>query len=220
MNLLPAEGNTKLEIDIQSLEQELMTRSLEVEREIVKGKLDTISNSFTEENLVIEGIPCNKEIVPKDVSVGRIRVTWNRPVYVGSKRGNPVRFYLADKLVKIPEKTKGSYRILSACALLGAFLPFDLTRRVIEYLMGVKLSGSTVKRYTETVGQFASENIEDILEKKKPELELSEDEILLVSIDGSSSLINGNQRKSNKRRVKGKRKKRRKKKKGFQKMII
>jgi hypothetical protein len=194
-------------LNIQNFELDLAAKSIEYEKTLVLQQLDEISSRFLKETLVFEGVECRRKISSTEISIGRVTVKWDRPIYIGYKEGKPVRYYPADQFINLPRKTKGSYQVLSNCALLCAFLPFALGRKIINLLMGINIGPATVKRYTETVGQFASENLPEILAKKVDEVRLKEDEILIASIDGSSSLINGSRSKSNKRKKKRNKKK-------------
>lgn len=189
-------------INVRQFEEELTTKSIQYEKELTLKKLKEISDLYNNETIEFEGIPCKRKNATTKISIGRVTVEWNRPIFVGYKEGKVHRFYPADECLKSPKKTRGSYQILANCALISAFIPFDLAKKIINLLMGTGIEGSTVKRYTETVGQFAIENFDEVLAQKKSELILAKNEILIASIDGSSSLINGRRSKSNKRRKK------------------
>jgi hypothetical protein len=75
---------------------------------------------------------------------------------------------------------------------------------MLSIIRGVKVPEASIQRYTESTGQFAIENLEDIIKSKKNEIILGQDEILIASIDGSSSMINGNNKKGSKRNSKKK----------------
>lgn len=209
MNLKIVDSGKKLNetLTVKDFELELVQKSLEYERKLVQEKLEGIASQFPAESMEFDGIKCKRKVRTTKVSIGRVSVNWSRPIYEGSKNGRTVRFYPADEAINQPKKTKGSYQILANSALLGAFLPFNLGSKILGLLMGVKLNGSTVKRYTESVGQFGAENIDEILKLKSSEITLEKDEILIASIDGSSSLINGTRLQSNKKKIrKGKKK--------------
>lgn len=187
---------------VAEFEKEIVENTIAYEKQLVQKKLDAIASRYQEDNLEIDGIVYFRKIVPTTVSIGRVSVTWHRPIYQGSRNGKKIRHYPADLDLNLPRKTTTSYQVLTNCALLAAFLPFNVCKKVISLLMGVGISEASVKRYSESVGQFAKENLEEIIENRQDMINLSEDEILIASIDGSSSLINGSSAKSNKKRKK------------------
>jgi len=198
------ESNTRL--DIKALEMKMAKESLELEKKIALEALNEISASFNEDIIMVNGVHYKKIIKEKKITICRVAVTWKRPVYEGSKKGKTVYYYPADDRLKAPKKTKQSYWHLSTVALLGTFLPYKLVCYIMKVLCYSSISESSVQRYTETVGQFGKENILEILEKRKPLSVLQKNEILISSIDGSSSMIIGNNKKSTKANSKNRKK--------------
>jgi hypothetical protein len=190
--------NNKPRLDIKTLEKKMAKESLEVEKKIALEALNEISASFIEETIMVNGVHYKKIFKEKKTTICRVTVTWKRPVYEGSKKGETVYYYPADDMLRAPKKTKQSYWHLSTVALLGAFLPYKLVCYIMTVLCYSSISESSVQRYTETVGQFGKENMLEILENRKPLTVLQKDEIFISSIDGSSSMIIGNNKNSTK----------------------
>jgi hypothetical protein len=191
----------------REIEEEMFNSSLELEKNIAKKHLEEIAKSFPEEVIIQDGVRYNRIDRAKEVHLGRVSVSWTRPIYEGSIKGKTVYIYPADNLLSPPSKGHVSYETLSLSSLLGTFIPFKIVAYMLSVIRGVKVSETSVQRYTESTGQFATENIEEIIESKKKDLILGENEILIASIDGSSSMINGNNRRSKKKK-KSKNKKR------------
>ena len=120
--------------DIRKLEEELTNKSIEFEKQLALEKLQEISSRFSSEIMVFDGIKCKREVHKIKVSIGRVSVEWKRPIYVGSRKGKPIRFYPADECIKLPKKTRSSYQMLANCALLCAFLPFGLAQKILSHL--------------------------------------------------------------------------------------
>lgn len=199
------ENNVKF--DIKTLESNMLQQSLKLEGKLALDALNNISSAFTEDVMIVDGVRFNRIMRSKEVTIGRVTVSWERPIYEGSKNGKTVYCYPADDCLKLPKKTKQSYWNLSIVALLGAFIPYKLVAYIMKVLCGTRMSESSVQRYTETVGQFAKENMPDILENRTHLSDLKKDEILIASIDGSSSMINGNNQNPASRKSKKKKKK-------------
>ena len=198
----------------QKIEEKMFKASLEIEKEIARKHLDEISKQFKEEEIIRDGVKYYKKYKAKDISIGRVIVSWKRPIFEGSIHGKTVYIYPADDALSAPIKGRASYETLSLSSLLATFVPFKIVAYMLSIIRGVKISESSVQRYTETTGQFAIENLEEIIEDKKKEIILKKDEILIASIDGSSTMINGNNRRSNKKNKKVKNKKNHSPKKG------
>lgn len=186
----------------KDIEKEMFEASLNTERDIAAKHLKEIADSFSENVIIQNDVTYHRLEKIKEIQIGRISVNWKRPIYEGSKKGKTVYIYPADDLLSPPKKGRVSYETLSLASLLGTFVPFKIVAYMMSVIRGMKTSEASVQRYTESTGQFAIENLEEILESKKAQLILGENEILIGSIDGSSSMINGNNRRSNKKKRK------------------
>ncbi|MCK5686198.1 hypothetical protein KAJ27_18845, partial [bacterium] len=182
----------------REIEEKMFKSSLALEKVIAKKHLEEISESFPEEVIIQDGVRYNRIEREKEVHLGRVSVPWIRPIYEGSIKGKTVYIYPADNLLSPPSKGHVSYETLSLSSLLGTFIPFKIVAYMLSVIRGVKISETSVQRYTESTGQFAIENLEEIIESKRKDVVLGKNEILIASIDGSSSMINGNNRRSNK----------------------
>jgi len=191
----------------KEIEKKVFEASLELERQLVVKELEVISDQFQMDDLIKDGVRYIKRVKKVDVHIGRVSVPWERPVFEGSINGKTVYHYPADELLAPPEKGRASYKTLSIAALLGSFVPYSIVAYIMKIIRGDRISPSSVQRYTETMGQFAGENLDEILENRKSMIHLNKDEILIASIDGSSSMINGNNRSGGKKKGRKKKKK-------------
>ena len=190
-------------IKSREIEDKILKASLEMEKELALKELDLISKQFQMEEIIKDGVRYTKKIKDIQVYLGRVSVNWSRPIFEGSKKGKTIYYYPADEILSPPKKGRASYKTLSITALLGAFIPYYLVSYIMSFIRGVSMSPSTAQRYTETVGQFAEENLDEIITGRKGMIHLKKDEILIASIDGSSSMINKNKKKGkNKRKSK------------------
>ena len=188
----------------RDIEEEMFKTSLQVEKEIAQKHLDEIAKSFPEDMMIKNGIKYIRIDRKKEISIGRVTVPWTRPIYEGSIKGKTVYIYPADDVLAAPTKGRASYETLSLASLLATFVPYKIVAYMLSVIRGAKISEASVQRYTESTGQFAIENLEEIIKQKSKEIVLGKDEILIASIDGSSSMINGNNRRSTKKKRKDK----------------
>lgn len=188
--------SNKIQNRSREIEDEMFKASLEIEKEVAKKHLQEIKDSFPEKFIIQDGIKYNRIEREKEVKIGRISVSWIRPIFEGSVKGKTIYIYPADDCLAPPKKGRASYETLSFSSLLSTFVPYKIVAMMLSIIRGVKVSEASVQRYTESTGQFAIENLKEIIKSKKDEIVLTEDEILIASIDGSSSMINGNNLRS------------------------
>lgn len=195
------QNNTKVVTNrCRDIEEKMFTASLELEKKIATENLKEITEYFTEKVIIQNGIRYNRIDRVKEVHIGRVTISWDRPIYEGSHKGKTVYIYPADDMLSSPSKGRVSYETLSLSSLLATFVPFKIVAYMLSVIRGVKISESSVQRYAESTGQFAIENLEEIIREKRKEIVLGKNEIFIASMDGSSSMINGNNRRSKKRK--------------------
>lgn len=194
--IISKNNNKKIQNKSREIEEEMFKASLEVEKEIAKKYLKEIADSFPEEFMIKDGVKYYRIEREKDVHIGRISVLWTRPIFEGSIKGKTVYIYPADDSLAPPKKGRASYETLSFSSLLSTFVPYKIVSMMLSEIRGAKVPEASIQRYAESTGQFAIENLEEIIKSKKDEIILTEDEILIASIDGSSSMINGNNLRS------------------------
>ena len=94
--------------DIKELEMKMIKKSLELEKKLALEELNKITALFTKDIIIFNGVLYKRIVKTKKVTIGRVTVSWERPIYEGSKKGQTVYYYPADDCFKAPKKTKQS----------------------------------------------------------------------------------------------------------------